>query len=119
MIGQRESARSMESQFFDAMLEFEEELGEEPIAVNGVSLLVPHRRRRLAELFRPILLLDVDVESDPYYLERRCSSSCAALTENPADFSFRDEEIIGPFHGDVQGRDGFNRFGYGQGRDER
>src|SRR6185436_18202335 len=45
--------------------------------------------------------------------------SCAAFTEDSADFPLRNQEIIGPLHGDVEGRDLFDRLGCGQCGDQR
>ena len=56
---------------YAAAFEFEEELGEEPIAIDDPLLFVPDRRGRFAKFFRPILLFNIDVESDPDDLEWR------------------------------------------------
>ena len=59
----------MESQFIEAMFQFEEELAKQSIAVNDASLSTPNRCGRLAEFLRPILLINIDVQTDSNHLE--------------------------------------------------
>src|SRR6185295_1073904 len=118
-VGEGESLRSTDLEFFNACFKFVQKLREKSVAFEGVTCLMTDGCGHVPQVFREVVPTPVHVQPNADNLKRSGSCHRSTFAKDAADLAFGDEEIIWPFYRDVDCGNRFDGFSRSQGRHQR